>query len=88
MMDAEPRARVAEKEQRVMHKVVLASLWILASVWPAQAQVQSKDAQSCINALNRDGAAVALQQGKESLACLTKAGKGKLAGTSAACSSA
>jgi len=68
-----------------MRKVILASLWMLVSAWPAHAQVQSKDAQSCVGKLNQDGAAVATQQGKESLACLTAAGKGKLAGTADAC---
>ncbi len=68
-----------------MRTMILASLWMLVSAWPVHAQVQSKDAQACINKLNQDGAATALQQGKESLACLTAAGKGKLAGTAAAC---
>lgn len=68
-----------------MRTMILASLWMLVSAWPVHAQVQSKDAQACINKLNQDGAATALQQGKESLACLTTAGKGKLAGTAAAC---
>ena len=68
-----------------MRTMILASLWMLVSAWPVHAQVQSKDAQACINKLNQDGAATALQQGKESLACLTSAGKGKLAGTAAAC---
>jgi hypothetical protein len=68
-----------------MHKMFLVSLWLLASAWPAHAQPQDKAAQSCINKLNQDGAAVALQQGKESLACLTTAGKGKLDGSVDAC---
>lgn len=68
-----------------MSKVILASLWMLISAWPAQAQVQSKDAQACIDTLNQDGAAVALQQAKEALACLTTAGKGKLVGSADAC---
>ena len=68
-----------------MRTMILASLWMLVSAWPVHAQVQSKDAQACINKLNQDGAATALQQGKESLACLTSAGKGKLAGTADAC---
>lgn len=68
-----------------MRTMILASLWLLVSAWPVHAQVQSKDAQACIDKLNQDGAATALQQGKESLACLTSAGKGKLAGTADAC---
>ena len=44
-----------------MRTMILASLWMLVSAWPVHAQVQSKDAQACINKLNQDGAATALQ---------------------------
>lgn len=38
----------------------------------------SKDQQSCINKLNKDGAKVAQKQGKENFGCIKSAAKGKL----------
>ncbi len=47
------------------------------------AQSQSKDQQSCINALNRAAAKIGVAQAKDSLACLKDAASGKLTGMSA-----
>jgi hypothetical protein len=41
--------------------------------------------QKCLNAINKDGSAVARTQGKESIGCLKAAGKGTLVGTAQAC---
>lgn len=41
---------------------------------------QSSAQQKCLNAINKDGAAVAKTQGKESIGCLKSAGKGVLTG--------
>ena len=43
----------------------------------AEAQVQDKDQQKCISALNKGGATVAKQQGKQNAKCVKNAGKGK-----------
>jgi hypothetical protein len=45
----------------------------------------TKDEVKCVSALNKDGAAVGQQQGKENLACLKGAGKADLTGTAQAC---
>ena len=65
--------------------------WTLAAVVcalllaPAAFGQESSDQQSCLNKLNKDGAAVAKAQGKENSSCLKKAGKGLLTGTAQAC---
>ncbi len=48
----------------------------MVSVLGAYAQVQTSDQQKCLNAVNKDGAAVAKTQGKEHLGCVKGAGKG------------
>ncbi len=58
---------------------------VLVSVVGAWAQLQTSGQQACLNAVNRDGAAVAKEQGKESLACVKGAGKGTLPGTAQTC---
>jgi cysteine-rich repeat protein len=50
---------------------------------PANAQVQSKEQQGCINALNKSGQKLAATQGKDNTACIKDAGKGKLVGMNA-----
>ena len=49
---------------------------VAVSVLGAWAQVQTSDQQKCLNAINKDGAAVFKAQGKEHLGCLKGAGKG------------
>ena len=56
---------------------------LMVSVLGAYAQVQTSDQQKCLNAVNKDGAAVAKTQGKEHLGCVKSAGKG--AGGAQAC---
>ena len=58
---------------------------VLVSVLGAWAQVQTSGQQACLNAVNKDGAAVAKTQGKENVACVKSAGKGTLVGTAQAC---
>lgn len=60
------------------------TLLVLASGAGAFAQ-ESTAQQKCLNLLNRDGAAVAKQQGLESVACVKGAAAGKLTGTAQAC---
>jgi hypothetical protein len=57
----------------------------LMSAVGAHAQVQSPDQQKCLNAMNKDGTAVAKTQGKENVGCVRGAGKGTLTGTAQAC---
>lgn len=63
----------------------VAATVLLASGTDAWAQVQSSAQQKCLNALNKDGVAVARTQGKNNVACLKAAGKGTLVGTAQAC---
>lgn len=56
-----------------------AGLLVLASVLGAYAQLQSSDQQKCLNAVNKDGAALAKTQGKRHVACVKGAGQGALA---------
>ena len=62
-----------------------AGVFFLMSSVGAYAQVQSTDQQKCLNAVNKDGAAVAKTQGKENVGCVRGAGKGTLTGTAQAC---
>ncbi len=59
----------------VLQAVLVARIASLAA--PAPAAV-SMDQQNCINKLNKDGAKVAMTQGKENTGCVKAAGKGKL----------
>lgn len=52
---------------------------VAISVLGAYAQVQTSGQQACLNAVNKDGSAVAKAQGKEHLGCLKGAGKGTVA---------
>lgn len=58
---------------------------LLVSALGAWAQLQTSGQQACLNAVNKNGAAVARTQGKENLACLKGAGKGTLVGTAQSC---
>jgi hypothetical protein len=61
-----------------------ASVLLLVGATGAIAQ-QSTGQQKCLNLLNRDGTAVAKQQGLEDVACLKAAGTGKLVGSAQSC---
>ena len=69
----------------VLPAMVATVFLVLASASGALGQAQSKNQQKCLNGINKDGSLVAKQQGKESLACIKDAGKGKLVGTAQAC---
>ena len=60
---------------------------LLLSAQAALAQLTTKQV-ACVNALNRDGAKLAAQQGKVNAACVKGAGKGTLTGTAQSCLSA
>ncbi len=59
-------------------------LFLLTAPTGAFAQLGASQ-QKCLNAVNKDGSAVARTQGKESIGCLKAAGKGTLVGTAQAC---
>ncbi|MEO7437135.1 MAG: hypothetical protein ABI080_16795 [Candidatus Binatia bacterium] len=73
------------KRTPILSMTLGASALMLVSVLGAWAQLQTSGQQACLNAVNRDGAAVAREQGKESLACVKGAGKGTLPGTAQTC---
>jgi hypothetical protein len=60
-----------------------AAIILLASATSAPAQIQSPAQQKCLNALNKDGAAVARTQGKENVGCVKTAGKTTTTGAQA-----
>lgn len=62
-----------------------AAALLIAAAAPVAAQPQSPDQQKCLNALNKDGAAVAKAQGLENVGCIKAGGLGKLVGTAQAC---
>ena len=62
-----------------------AGVLLLCSGLGAYAQLQTGGQQACLNAVNKNGAAVFKTQGKEHLGCLKGAGKGALTGTAQAC---
>lgn len=68
-----------------MSMVLGAGALLLISGLGAYAQLQTGTQQACLNAVNKDGAAVFKTQGKEHLGCLKGAGKGALTGTAQAC---
>jgi hypothetical protein len=67
------------KRNPVVSMTLAAGALVAISVLGAYAQVQTGDQQKCLNAVNKDGAAVAKTQGKEHLACVKGAGKGTVA---------
>jgi hypothetical protein len=73
------------KRTPILSMTVGAGALVLVSVLGAWAQLQTGDQQKCLNAVNKDGAAVAKEQGKENVACVKGAGKGTLTGTAQAC---
>ncbi len=73
------------KRTPILSMTLGAGALVLVSVLGAWAQLQTSGQQACLNAVNKDGAAVAKTQGKESLACVKGAGKGTLSGTAQAC---
>jgi hypothetical protein len=58
---------------------------VLAAVVPTTFAQETTGQQRCLNSLNRDGAAVAKQQGLENVGCVKSAAAGKLTGTAQAC---
>lgn len=68
---------------RVKRHSLSMSVVLLALAVPAAAQVQDSGQQKCIDTMSKSGAKVAVVQGKENLACVTDAGKGRLAGLTA-----
>ena len=68
----------------IRNAMFAAGLLLLSSTSAALGQ-QTADQQKCLNALNKNGAAVARTQGKENVGCLKAAGKGTLVGTAQAC---
>ncbi|MEO7437136.1 MAG: hypothetical protein ABI080_16800 [Candidatus Binatia bacterium] len=73
------------KRTPILSMTLGAGALVLVSVFGAWAQLQTSGQQACLNAVNKDGAAVAKEQGKESLACVKGAGKGTLPGTAQTC---
>lgn len=68
----------------MMIRLCLRALPLVLLAWTTAAAL-TKDETKCVSALNKDGAAVGQQQGKENLACVKAAGKGQLTGTAQAC---
>ena len=67
-----------------LHRLVLAGIGTMLALFlvapdDALAQVQSKDQQKCINALNKGLAKVSGAQGKANLKCIQNFGKGQVA---------
>ncbi len=69
----------------ILSMTLAAGALLLVSGIGAYAQLQTGGQQTCLNAVNKDGAAVAKTQGAEHVACVKNAGKGKLTGTAQAC---
>ncbi|HYD49670.1 MAG TPA: hypothetical protein VEB21_15045 [Terriglobales bacterium] len=61
----------------------IVALLLVAGVAPAQ--VQTKEQQKCVNALNGGASKVAAQQGKADLSCLKDAAEASLAGSAESC---
>ena len=73
------------KRSSIPTMILGAAVLLLVSGLGAYAQLQSGGQQACLNAVNKNGAAVFKTQGKEHLGCLKGAGKGALTGTAQAC---
>lgn len=69
---------------RVIHSMLL-SVGVLLLATAASGQIQDRDQQECINAINRDGSKVAAAQAKENTNCVKSAGKGRLVGSAQDC---
>jgi len=72
------------KQTPILSMTLGAGALVLVSVLGAWAQLQTSQ-QACLNSVNKDGAAVAKEQGKENVACVKGAGKGTLPGTAQTC---
>lgn len=63
------------KRNSVLPMTLAAAGLCAISAFGAWAQVQSSPQQACLNAVNKNGAAVAKTQGKENVGCVKNAGK-------------
>ena len=72
------------KRTPILSMTVGAGALVLVSVLGAWA-LQTSGQQACLNTVNKDGAAVAKEQGKANIACVKGGGKGTLIGTAQAC---
>src|SRR6185503_1386884 len=90
-----PKARTKRQEGPPMVRIptgstiarcLAAALFTLAlTSTSAFAVAQNSDQQSCLNAMNGNGAKVAAAQGKENTGCVKGVGSGKVISTADAC---
>ncbi len=71
------------KRTPILSMMLAATGLVAFSVLGVWAQVQTSDQKACLNAINKNGAAVAKTQGKENVACVKQAGKTGPAGAQA-----